>query len=71
MQYLIVSEEKYYLINRSALTVNCCIIIHCLEVSCKEDQITVIYLRTADRQTVNYYTTIHVLELIYFDSNTQ
>ena len=26
--------------NRSALAVNCCIIIHCLEVSCKEDQIT-------------------------------
>ena len=29
-----------YLRNRSALAVNCCIIIHCLEVSCKEDQIT-------------------------------
>ena len=28
-----------YLRNRSALAVNCCIIIHCLEVSCKEDQI--------------------------------
>ena len=26
--------------NRSALAVNCCVIIHCLEVSCKEDQIT-------------------------------
>ena len=26
--------------NRSALAVNCCIIIHCLEVSCKEDQVT-------------------------------
>ena len=25
--------------NRSARAVNCCIIIHCLEVSCKEDQI--------------------------------
>ena len=25
--------------NRSALAVNCCVIIHCLEVSCKEDQI--------------------------------
>ena len=24
-----------------------------------------------DRQTVNYYSTIHALELIYFDSNTQ
>ena len=29
-----------YLRNRSALAVNCCVIIHCLEVSCKEDQIT-------------------------------
>ena len=26
--------------NRSALAVNCCVIIHSLEVSCKEDQIT-------------------------------
>ena len=26
--------------NRSALAVNCCVLIHCLEVSCKEDQIT-------------------------------
>ena len=26
--------------NRSALAVDCCILIHCLEVSCKEDQIT-------------------------------
>ena len=31
----------------------------------------VIYLRTTDRQTVNYYSTIHALELIYFDSNTK
>ena len=30
-----------------------------------------IYLRTTDRRTVNYYSTIHALELIYFDSNTQ
>ena len=29
-----------YLTKRSALAVNCCVIIHCLEVSCKEDQIT-------------------------------
>ena len=29
-----------YLRNRSAPTVNCGVIIHCLEVSCKEDQIT-------------------------------
>ena len=31
----------------------------------------VIYLLTTDRQTVNYYSTINALELIYFDSNTQ
>ena len=29
-----------YLRNRSALAVNCLVIIHCLEVSCKADQIT-------------------------------
>ena len=29
-----------YLRNRPALAVHCCVIIHCLEVSCKEDQIT-------------------------------
>ena len=29
-----------HLRNRSAPAVNCCVIIHCLEVSCKEDQIT-------------------------------
>ena len=28
----------------------------------------VIYLRTTDRQTANWYSTIHALELIYFDS---
>ena len=32
--------NKHCLRNRSALAVNCCIIIHCLEVSCKEDQTT-------------------------------
>ena len=32
--------KVHYLRNRSALAVNCCAIIHCLEVSCKEDQIT-------------------------------
>ena len=70
-----VISESCYLRKRSAPAVNCCLIIHCLEVSCEEDQITsvarVIYLRTTDRQTVNYYSTIHALELIFFDSNTQ
>ena len=36
-----------------------------------EREARVIYLLTTDRQTVNYYSTIHALELIYFDSNTQ
>ena len=31
----------------------------------------VIYLHATDEQTVNYYSTIHTIELIYFDSNTQ
>ena len=33
-------KMEHYLRNRSALAVNCCVKIHCLEVSCKEDQIT-------------------------------
>ena len=33
-------EKDIDLRNRSALAVNCCEIIHCLEVSCKEDQVT-------------------------------
>ena len=43
-----------YLRNRSALAVNCWVIIHCLEVSCKVDQITsakrkwFIYLQLTD-----------------------
>ena len=32
--------KSNYLRNRSAPAVNCWVIIHCLEVSCKEDQIT-------------------------------
>ena len=32
-------DMECYLRNRSALAVNCCVKIHCLEVSCKEDQI--------------------------------
>ena len=32
--------SERYLRNRSALTVNCFVIIHCLEISCNEDQIT-------------------------------
>ena len=55
---------------RTALAVNCWVKILCLEVSCKGDQITSAKL-TTDRQTVNYYSTIHSLELIYFDSKTQ
>ena len=36
-----------------------------------EREAQVIYLLTSDRQTMIYYSTIHTLELIYFDSNTQ
>ena len=39
-RYYIVIKKMLKLRNRSALAVNCCVIIHCLEVSCKEDQIT-------------------------------
>ena len=38
-RFFTVQKETFKLRNRSALTVICCIIIHCLEVSCKEDQI--------------------------------
>ena len=68
----LVNSERY-LRNRSALAVNCCIIIYCFEVSCKEDQNTSAQLElfcTTDRQTVNYYSKIHGLELINFNSNT-
>ena len=47
-----------WLRNRSALAVNCCIIIHCLEVSCKEDQITsaqrewFIFVQLTDKQWI-------------------
>ena len=34
------ADRHEYLRNRSAPAVNCWVIIHCLEVSCKEDQIT-------------------------------
>ena len=35
-----VVSTSIYLRNRSPLAVNSCVIIHCLEISCKEDQIT-------------------------------
>ena len=59
--------------NRSDLAVSCWVIIHCLEVSCKEDQITVRSASdlSAYNWPVNYYSTINTQELIYFDSNTQ
>ena len=49
---------KLYLRNRSAPAVNCWVIIHCLEVSCKEDQITsaqrewFIFVQLTDKQWV-------------------
>ena len=47
-----------YLRNRSAPAVNCWVIIHCLEVSCKEDQITsaqrewFIFVQLTDKQWI-------------------
>ena len=47
-----------YLRNRSALAVNCWVTIHCLEVSCKEDQITsvqrewLIFVQLTDKQWI-------------------
>ena len=57
-QKLLLSHLLYhrhlYLRNRSALAVNCCIIIiHCLEVSCNEDQIT--SAQFIFTQLTNYY----------------
>ena len=48
----------HYLRNRSALAVNCWVIIHCLEVSCIEDQITsaqrewFIFVQLTDKQWI-------------------
>ena len=50
--------SKYHLRNRSAPAVNCWVIIHCLEVSCKEDQITsaqhkwIIFVQLTDKQWI-------------------
>ena len=50
--------ECNYLRNRSAQAVNCWVIIHCLEVSCKEDQITsvqgkwFIFIQLTDKQWI-------------------
>ena len=54
LTYLLV--KMIYLRNRSAPAVNCWVIIHCLEVSCKEDQITsvqrewFIFVQLTDKQ---------------------
>ena len=51
-------QNVLYLRNRSALAVNCWVIIHCLEVSCKEDQITsaqrewFIFVQLTDKQWI-------------------
>ena len=51
--FKVAKHIKLYLRNRSAPAVNCCVIIHCLEVSCKEDQIsrldTITYVQTGSR----------------------
>ena len=54
----IISYNYDYLRNRSALAVNCWVIIHCLEVSCKGDHITsakckwLFYLQLTDNQWI-------------------
>ena len=54
-----------YLRNRSAPTVNCWVIIHCLEVSCKEDQITrvqrewFIFVQVTDKQWIIFQQFTH------------
>ena len=51
-------QPMLYLRNRSAPAVNCWVIIHCLEVSCKEDQITsaqrewFIFVQLTDKQWI-------------------
>ena len=52
------SFDHLYLRNKSAPAVNCWVIIHCLEVSCKEDQITsaqwewFIFVQLTDKQWI-------------------
>ena len=56
--YRNIRQQLFYLRNRSALAVNCLVIIHCLEVSCKEDQITsaqrewFIFVQLTDKQWI-------------------
>ena len=55
---LLLIDFSLYLRNRSAPAVNCSVIIHCLEVSCKEDQITsaqrewFIFVQLTDKQWI-------------------
>ena len=55
---LFYSRDVTYLRNRSAPAVNCWVIIHCLEISCKEDQILsaqrewFIFLQLTDKQWI-------------------
>ena len=55
---LLVTFVMNYLRNRSATAVNCWVIIHCLEVNCKEDQITraqrewFIFVQLTDKQWI-------------------
>ena len=56
--YLLIFYYFFNLRNRSALAVNCWVIIYCLEVSCKGDQITsakrkwIVYLQLTDKQWI-------------------
>ena len=59
--------QKLYSRNRSALAVNCCVIIHCLEASCKEDQITCAQLELI--YFLNITFNLYPLKLIYYKNN--
>ena len=56
-------SERFYLRNRSALAVNCSVIMHCLEVSCQEDQIT-----STQPTSYNWWTNS---ELLHNNSRTR
>ena len=59
-EFILTYTVYYHLRNRSALAVNCFVIIHCLEVRCKEDKITIYF----DSNTINNKNTFEILELL-------
>ena len=60
--------------NRSALAVNCCLIIHCLEVSCKEDQNPPIIVQLiTSGKTIRFRYDVHLhcntWSYMYYENN--